>query len=76
LESGRPSESLVSVSTAAGVLSEHDRGRARALGAARLEAARSPKQIWRIDTSHTHGLDARPLEYERRIVGFFDRALL
>jgi len=40
------------------------------------EATRSPKQIWRIDTSHTHGLDARPLEYERRIVGFFDRALL
>jgi hypothetical protein len=40
------------------------------------EAARGPKQIWRIDTSHTHGLSARPEEYERRVVGFFDRALL
>jgi dienelactone hydrolase len=40
------------------------------------EATRSPKQIWKIDTSHTHGLSARPDEYERRVVGFFDRALL
>jgi dienelactone hydrolase/multisubunit Na+/H+ antiporter MnhB subunit len=39
------------------------------------EAARVPKQIWRIDTSHTHGLAARPREYERRVVGFFDRTL-
>ena len=40
------------------------------------EATRSPKQIWKIDTSHTHGLSARPDEYERRVVGFFDRSLL
>lgn len=33
------------------------------------------KQIWKIDTSHTHGLSARPVEYERRVVGFFDRML-
>ncbi len=38
-------------------------------------AARGPKQIWKIDTSHTHGLSARPVEYERRVVGFFDRTL-
>jgi hypothetical protein len=38
-------------------------------------AARGPKQIWKIDTSHTHGLSARPVEYERRVVGFFDRSL-
>ena len=38
-------------------------------------AARGPKQIWKIDTSHTHGLTARPDEYERRVVGFFDRSL-
>jgi len=38
-------------------------------------AARRPKQIWKIDTSHTHGLTARPVEYERRVVGFFDRTL-
>jgi dienelactone hydrolase len=40
-----------------------------------FRAAREPKQIWRIDTSHTHGLTARPQEYERRVIGFFDRAL-
>jgi hypothetical protein len=39
-------------------------------------AARRPKQIWKIDTSHTDGLTARPREYERRVVGFFDRTLL
>jgi uncharacterized protein len=39
------------------------------------EAARGPKQIWKIDTTHTHGLSARPVEYERRVVGFFDRTL-
>jgi dienelactone hydrolase len=39
------------------------------------EAARGPKQIWKIDTDHTHGLSARPHEYERRVVGFFDQAL-
>ena len=38
-------------------------------------AARGPKQIWRIDTSHTHGLSARPREYEQRVVRFFDRSL-
>ena len=38
-------------------------------------AARGPKQIWKIDTSHTHGLSARPAEYERRVVGFFYRTL-
>ena len=40
------------------------------------EATRSTKQIWKIDTSHTHGLSAQPEEYERRVVGFFDRTLL
>jgi uncharacterized protein len=40
------------------------------------EAAREPKQIWKIATSHTHGLSARPREYERRVIGFFDRTLL
>ncbi len=39
------------------------------------EATPGPKQIWKIDTSHTHGLSARPKEYERRVVGFYDRAL-
>lgn len=39
------------------------------------DAARGPKQIWRIETTHTHGLTDRPNEYERRVVRFFDRAL-
>ena len=39
------------------------------------ETTPGPKQIWKIDTSHTHGLSARPKEYERRVVGFYDRAL-
>ena len=41
------------------------------------DAAREPKTIWRVPGSgHTGGIEAQPIEYERRIVGFFDRALL
>jgi hypothetical protein len=41
------------------------------------DAAREPKTIWRVPGSgHTGGIEARPAEYERRVVGFFDRALL
>jgi dienelactone hydrolase len=40
-------------------------------------AARRPKAYWRVPGSgHTGGLAAQPQEYERRVVGFFDRALL
>jgi uncharacterized protein len=40
-------------------------------------AAREPKAIWRVPGSgHTGGIEARPQEYERRVVGFFDDALL
>jgi hypothetical protein len=40
-------------------------------------AAGQPKTIWNVPGSkHTGGLDARPAEYERRVVDFFDRALL
>jgi uncharacterized protein len=39
------------------------------------DALRGPKRLWLIDTTHTHGLSARPREYERRVVGFFDRTL-
>jgi hypothetical protein len=42
-----------------------------------FEAARSPKILWEIpDAGHTGGLRARPEEYERRVVEFFDQALL
>ena len=39
-------------------------------------AAHEPKTLWQIpESKHTGGLDARPREYERRVVGFFDDAL-
>ena len=41
------------------------------------DAAREPKTIWRVPGSeHTGGIEAQPAEYEARVVGFFDRALL
>jgi hypothetical protein len=40
-------------------------------------AAGEPKEIWKVPgSSHTGGIDAQPVEYERRIIGFFDAALL
>jgi fermentation-respiration switch protein FrsA (DUF1100 family) len=40
-------------------------------------AASKPKTFWEIrNASHTGGITARPTEYERRVVAFFDRALL
>jgi uncharacterized protein len=41
-----------------------------------FEAAREPKALWEIPESrHMGGLDARPQEYEQRVVSFFDEAL-
>jgi len=40
-------------------------------------AAGEPKAIWRVPgANHTGGIEAQPLEYERRVVAFFDGALL
>ncbi|HWM13804.1 MAG TPA: CocE/NonD family hydrolase [Gaiellaceae bacterium] len=40
-------------------------------------AAGEPKAIWNVPGSaHTGGVDARPAEYEQRVVAFFDEALL
>jgi uncharacterized protein len=42
-----------------------------------FERAGEPKEYWLIpESNHTGGLETRPEEYERRVVGFFDRALL
>jgi hypothetical protein len=42
-----------------------------------FDAAGEPKAIWQVPGSkHTGGIDATPAEYERRVVGFFDHALL
>jgi fermentation-respiration switch protein FrsA (DUF1100 family) len=39
-------------------------------------AAKKPKTLWKIDEAgHVGGFQARPQEYERRVIGFFDRAL-
>jgi dienelactone hydrolase len=41
------------------------------------EAAQEPKEIWLVPgATHTGGIEAQPEEYERRVVGFFDDALL
>ena len=41
------------------------------------DAAREPKALWEIRKGgHVGGIDAVPREYERRVVGFFDDALL
>jgi dienelactone hydrolase len=40
------------------------------------EAAKGPKEYWAAEGGHTGAIDAEPEEYERRVVGFFDRTLL
>ena len=41
------------------------------------DAAREPKTIWQVPgAGHTGGIEAQPEEYERRVVAFFDDALL
>ena len=40
-------------------------------------AARGPKQIWEVPNGqHIAGITTEPEEYERRVIGFFDDALL
>ena len=42
-----------------------------------FEAAREPKELWLVPGSeHTGGIEAQPEEYERRVIAFFDGALL
>jgi uncharacterized protein len=39
-------------------------------------AAGANATLWEIpESGHVGGIDARPQEYERRVAGFFDRAL-
>jgi fermentation-respiration switch protein FrsA (DUF1100 family) len=40
------------------------------------EAAKQPKELWAAEGGHTGAISAEPEEYERRVVGFFDDALL
>jgi hypothetical protein len=39
------------------------------------EAAKGPKELWVAPGGHVGAQDTAPQEYERRVVGFFDRAL-
>jgi uncharacterized protein len=42
-----------------------------------FEAASQPKTLWKIDEAgHVGGFEARPEEYEQRVIAFFDRTLL
>jgi fermentation-respiration switch protein FrsA (DUF1100 family) len=41
------------------------------------KAAREPVELWDLpDVNHTKAINERPAQYEQRVVGFFDRALL
>jgi hypothetical protein len=41
-----------------------------------FDAAGEPKTLWQVsEGGHTGALAARPAEYERRVIGFFDRSL-
>ena len=52
-------------------------GNAETMNPVYYRLATGPKTIWEIpDAKHIGGITARPSEYERRVVGFFDRALL
>jgi uncharacterized protein len=48
-----------------------------ALNSVLYDEAGPPKALWEVpDAGHTAALSAQPGQYERRVVGFFDRALL
>jgi dienelactone hydrolase len=59
------------------IYGEHGQTGERNLNPTYYRSAHEPKLIWQVPGSgHTGGINARPKEYERRVIGFFDRALL
>jgi dienelactone hydrolase len=59
------------------VYGEHGQDGERNLNPTYYASAHEPKAIWQVPGSgHVGGIVARPKEYERRVVGFFDRTLL
>jgi dienelactone hydrolase len=59
------------------IYGEHGQDGERNLNPTYYAAARDPKAIWEVPGSgHVGGIHARPREYERRVVAFFDHALL
>lgn len=78
--SGRPLKDLVAeisptplllISTGGSLAAEIDFNRIY------VDAAREPVEHWKLpDVNHTAAIRERPAEYERRVVGFLDEALL
>ena len=60
------------------IYGEHGQGGRRRSRIKRFyAAAREPKQIWEVPNGqHIAGITTEPAEYERRVIGFFDRTLL
>jgi hypothetical protein len=59
------------------IYGEHGQDGERNLNPIYYREAGQPKKIWEVPGSgHVGGIDARPVEYEQRVVGFFDQALL
>ena len=58
------------------VYGENGQPAERPVNRAFYAAARGQKEIWEVPGSgHMKGIEAQPAEYERRVVGFFDRTL-
>lgn len=59
------------------IYGEHGQEGERNLNPTYFATAHPPKRVWEVpDSGHVGGIDAHPKEYERRVIGFFDRALL
>jgi uncharacterized protein len=59
------------------IYGEHGQDGERNLNPTYYKAAGEPKAIWQVPGSgHVGGITAQPATYERRVVSFFDRALL
>jgi uncharacterized protein len=59
------------------IYGQHGQDGERNLNPTYYAAARQPKTLWEVPGSgHVGGITAQPREYERRVIGFFDRHLL
>jgi uncharacterized protein len=59
------------------IYGEHGQDGERNLNPTYYAAAGQPKTLWEVPGSgHVGGINAQPKQYERRVVGFFDRTLL
>jgi uncharacterized protein len=59
------------------IYGEHGQAGERNLNPTYYAAAHAPKRLWEVPGSgHVGGIDARPEQYERRVVGFFNRTLV